>query len=681
MRSNRRLRFFSNLPGLALLLGLGSLCWQRPALAQNRGFTINRYDPTPAGEWSFWVDHPWYSRTRYFAAGITLNYAHNPLVLGATNDAGTTERAVIEHQLLGHLDIAGSFLDRVTLNLSLPVTLLERGTALAGVSPTEGVGVGDPRLGAMVRLYGQPDESPVSLNLGVNFYIPLRSLTGDTDAVTKTSSDTGFRFLPKLVLAGYGRRIRWSALVGFLYRPTAVLGQTMDPDGRTVGSELQVGGLVNYADKERRFAIGPELFLSTVVTEKPFSRNYTSFELLFAGHYNIAGQVQLGAAVGFGALRQPGTPDARALLRLAYAPIRKAPKPSDRDHDGVTDAEDLCPDEPAGSKPDPSRPGCPLRDSDGDGVIDKDDVCPNVHKGPNPDPARLGCPLNDADGDGVFDKDDRCPDVHKGPNPDPDRPGCPLSDRDHDGVFDRDDMCPDQPQGEVKDPQRPGCPAGDRDKDGVLDPLDRCPDQPAGLNPDPERPGCPAPDRDRDNVPDRTDACPDQPGAPHPDPKKNGCPSLVQITDGKLAILKPVFFATNRDVILPQSYPVLEAVANALIASPQIKRMVIEGHTDNRGKAEYNVELSNRRAASVMRWLIEHSIAAERVSAVGYGPNRPITENNTARGRAANRRVDFVITDPPQPKAAPPASPVEAPAVIDRAPRKDSRRGREKARP
>ena len=72
---------------LAGAIALGALCTPKPAVAQDvkTGFQINRYEPTAAGEWSFWVDHPWYSSTRYFAAGITLNYAHNPLVFGRTD--------------------------------------------------------------------------------------------------------------------------------------------------------------------------------------------------------------------------------------------------------------------------------------------------------------------------------------------------------------------------------------------------------------------------------------------------------------------------------------------------------------------------------------------------------------------------------------------------------------------
>ena len=137
----------------------------------------------------------------------------------------------------------------------------------------------------------------------------------------------------------------------------------------------------------------------------------------------------------------------------------------------------------------------------------------------------------------------------------------------------------------MPDPALPGCPLRDRDRDGVLDPADQCPDVAQGEVPDPAKPGCPAGDRDRDSVQDPLDACPDQPGAPNPDPKKNGCPGLVAVQGGKIVIVKPVFFATNKEIILTKSHPVLESVANALKASPQIKKVRIEGHTDDRGKA------------------------------------------------------------------------------------------------
>jgi outer membrane protein OmpA-like peptidoglycan-associated protein len=199
--------------------------------------------------------------------------------------------------------------------------------------------------------------------------------------------------------------------------------------------------------------------------------------------------------------------------------------------------------------------------------------------------------------------------------------------------------------GPTPDPQRLGCPATDSDKDGIFDPVDQCLFEPAGPYPDPQRPGCPLPDRDKDTVPDVNDACPDKAGAPHPDPKKNGCPSLVEVKNGQLVILKPVFFALDKDVILAQSFPVLQAVADAMKAASAIKKIRIEGHTDSQGNPAYNIDLSERRTKSVRKWLIQHGIAEERLEAKGYGQTRPIDTNKTPAGRAKNRRVEFRIIE------------------------------------
>ena len=178
---------------------------------------------------------------------------------------------------------------------------------------------------------------------------------------------------------------------------------------------------------------------------------------------------------------------------------------------------------------------------------------------------------------------------------------------------------------------------------------------------DPAKLGCPKPDRDHDTVPDDVDACPDKPGAPSPDPKKNGCPGLVEVKNGVIVIFQPVFFATNKDTILKKSYPVLNAVADAMKAEPEIKKIMIEGHTDNRGKASKNMELSDRRARSVLNYLVNKGVASERLDAQGYGDSKPVADNKTAKGRAANRRVEFHIVDPPQGGAPSPslATPVE----------------------
>jgi len=618
--------------------------------ANNKGFQINRYEPTNAGEWSFAVEHPWYSATRYFAAGITLNYGHNPLVFGLRDSNGgfTFQDAVIAHQLIGHVDLAGSFLDRVLISASLPITLLERGNdGSNGINLVSSVAVGDLRVGAKVRLYGQPYQEPFSLSLGLDVWIPFNSFA-DPPPFPPQTGDSGVRVLPKLMLGGLARSILWSFTFGFLYRPDQSIGLLPPDSGNTIGSEIQFGAAVAYANRALRLAIGPEAVLSTVVTNsKAFQPDYTSLELLLGIHYNIARLFQIGVGGGIGILREPGTPDGRALFRFAYAPIRDE-KPKDRDHDGVIDKDDACPDESGVRTTDPATNGCPPPppDSDRDGVLDPQDQCPTEPMGKNPDPEKKGCPLRDKDGDGVFDPQDQCVDEPAGANPDPEKKGCPLRDKDGDGVFDPQDQCVDQPAGPNPDPNKPGCPDKDSDRDGVYDAKDQCKDVPAGIFPDPAKPGCPLPDRDRDSVPDPVDACPDKPGAPSPDPKKNGCPGLVEMKNGQIVILRQVFFATGKDTILKKSYVVLDAVVGALKSVPAIKKVAIEGHTDNKGKPELNRELSDRRAKSVMKYLVDHGIEAGRLDARGFGSERPIADNKTEKGRALNRRTDFRIVDP-----------------------------------
>ena len=253
-------------------------------------------------------------------------------------------------------------------------------------------------------------------------------------------------------------------------------------------------------------------------------------------------------------------------------------------------------------------------DRDGDGVPDSEDYCPTTPQGSKPDPKRPGCPLliTDRDGDGVPDSEDQCPTIHHGPKPDPQRPGCPLMDSDGDGVPDKEDHCRDVHK---------------------------------GPRPDPERPGCPLPDKDQDTVPDAEDACPDEPGAPSRDPKRNGCPGLVRVQEGQIQINQPVYFATNKDTILEASFPVLRAVAEAILASDWIKKIRIEGHTDSTGPDEYNLQLSKRRAASVLRALQQNGVPASKLTSEGYGEARPVETNATPMGRAANRRVEFHIAE------------------------------------
>jgi len=120
--------------------------------------------------------------------------------------------------------------------------------------------------------------------------------------------------------------------------------------------------------------------------------------------------------------------------------------------------------------------------------------------------------------------------------------------------------------------------------------------------------------------------------------------SLVQLRDRELVIRRQVNFATDSAEILPDSAGLLAEVADVLMRHPELTTVEIQGHTDNRGGAPHNLDLSQRRADSVREWLTSHGISSDRLTAQGYGDTRPIGPNITAGGRARNRRSQFIIT-------------------------------------
>ena len=105
-------------------------------------------------------------------------------------------------------------------------------------------------------------------------------------------------------------------------------------------------------------------------------------------------------------------------------------------------------------------------------------------------------------------------------------------------------------------------------------------------------------------------------------------------------VLEGLYFETNKADIKPKYYPILEEVITVLNKNPQM-RVEIQGHTDNRGAAAYNMTLSDKRAESVKNYLAEKGIASWRLSSKGYGLTQPAATNATAEGRAMNRRVQL----------------------------------------
>jgi outer membrane protein OmpA-like peptidoglycan-associated protein len=254
-------------------------------------------------------------------------------------------------------------------------------------------------------------------------------------------------------------------------------------------------------------------------------------------------------------------------------------------------------------------------DRDSDGIVDQLDLCPDT---PGVMEAR-GCP--DRDWDGIPDKLDKCPDVWGTRRFE----GCP--DTDGDGIPDHLDSCVFVP-GLV---QFNGCP--DFDNDGIPDHKDSCRALPGPK----EFNGCP--DTDHDSLPDNIDKCPRDPG-----PKWNkGCPEIKESVKKLFEqALTGVQFQTNKSIILPKSFPILDNVAKVMRENPTYF-LVINGHTDNQGDDMKNMKLSDDRANAVRLYLIKKGTSAERLESHGFGETMPIDDNETPEGRARNRRVEFKV--------------------------------------
>ena len=437
--------------GLSSVVCLSSLA--TVALAQDEGFAVNRFEPAEAGsDWfaSESLDFRGHVRP---AIGLTVDYAHKPLVLYDAN--GDEVDALIDSQLTAHLGASLLLWERLRLGLSIPLVLTQSGeqgsvpgTAIEYSGDTA---LGDIRLGADVRLAGEYG-GPFSIALGLQAHLP----TGDRAAY---SGDGAVRLTPRLLIAGDIAVLAYSLRSGVAYRAQDD-GIANVPTGTefTFGASLglRFGGLL----------LGPELYGTTVISDgdAAFKKATTPLELLFGIHYKLTNWI-FGLGVGPGLTQGLGAPAFRVLGSIEWAPgyeeeapppvMEDPPPPPDRDGDRIFDARDACPDEPGEMNDDPKLNGCPP-DSDGDGIYDAQDACKDVAGVANDDFSKHGCPP-DGDGDGIADALDSCPEVAGVASDDPNRHGCPP-DADADDILDSEDACPTVAGPRNVDPAKNGCP-------------------------------------------------------------------------------------------------------------------------------------------------------------------------------------------------------------------------------
>lgn len=121
--------------------------------------------------------------------------------------------------------------------------------------------------------------------------------------------------------------------------------------------------------------------------------------------------------------------------------------------------------------------------------------------------------------------------------------------------------------------------------------------------------------------------------------------SLVTLTDRRLIIHDKVHFETNEAIIKPESFELLNMVARTLVEHPEVLGVRVEGHADERGGDDFNLNLSQRRAEAVRIYLIRAGVGPDRLTAKGWGEQKPLVEESTEEAWAVNRRVEFHITE------------------------------------
>jgi outer membrane protein OmpA-like peptidoglycan-associated protein len=608
---------------LALLLALVA---PSPARADAPAFSLQTFRPAIDSKGYVTVDASQILGHLDFSLGLVGSYAHDVLHL-----AGQGAALDVEHYLTPQLQFAIGLFKWIELGLSLPVHIMfgSRSPHFTDADPNHddalsfsGQDIGDVGFHVKARLLNT-SKYPVGLGLSFSLYAP----SGDA---TKFLGEGQVTVRPELIVDkefGRARRFRMALNAGALIRPSVHsytdAGTTLTgvPDvagggdfcqpstmlgaapgspacgtqaTRAVGTQLTYGLGLSYALVPQKLELVGEVFGYADVTGQASA---SPLEGLAALKVYLAAKSYFELGGGAGLLPRSvaggmtGAPGFRVFIGFIFEPSI-----GDRDGDGIKDDVDKCPDEP----------------EDFDDFEDED-----------------GCPDPDNDRDGIPDVDDRCPNE---PGP-VENHGCPLGDRDKDGILDRDDECPDVP-GPV---ENHGCPWPDRDKDGILDKDDECPDIPGPK----ENNGCPFLDSDGDGLLDKDDKCPHEYG-----PKENqGCPPprSTRIIKGRMVAMNPIFFETAKAIIKPISYPTLDDVAATMQANQQLLVVEVQGHADERGNDDYNMRLTEDRAAAVKQYLINKGVAADRLLSHGYGETKPLCKQHDEACWSKNRRVEFVI--------------------------------------
>jgi len=586
---------------------------------------VQNFQAVPSPHAVFAVESAESSTHLQFSGGFIFNYANKPLVL--VSDADGTEQALIKDQVSGDVLAALGLFDIAEVGLALPVYLLN-GVEGGTISPdaASGATLGDLRMRAKLTLLN-PQKSAI----GLAPYVQVGFPTGDTKAFT---SSGGFYGRPGLLMDMRIERFLMSLNL------SANLQGERKFANLNVGSQLLFGLGAEYEIVPSAFLVSAEVFGSSAFDEFLSNNDELPLEGLVGIKYRTPIGINLELAGGGGIVAGFGSPAYRVIGGLRYAIYD-----NDLDDDGILNAADACADEPEDRDQFQDEDGCPDPDNDGDGILDVNDNCPGEPEDVDDFDDEDGCPDPDNDGDKVADADDQCPNE----SGTVELAGCPNLDRDGDGFPNDADPCPDQAEDLDAFQDDDGCPEPDNDLDTVLDAVDKCPADKEDLDGFQDDDGCPEPDNDQDGILDVDDKCPLRKGVK----AWNGCPGKKKVVlDGdEIKILDAVFFDTGKATIKKKSFELLTEVADTIKSNPALQKIEVQGHTDDVGNAGANLRLSQARAESVRKFLVEAGVDAGRLEARGFGDTQPAVPITGLKGgavrkaREANRRVQFKILE------------------------------------
>jgi OOP family OmpA-OmpF porin len=554
----------------------------------------------------------------------SLSWGHGLLKL----EQGTSTYAIediIAATLIGAFGIHAGPLE-LEFGASVPFLIMsgDRGPDMGDMQfKLDGQGIGNVGLHFKTRFLKTSRRPNIGLGVIASVYLPTTSPTdrflGEAKAQMTGGADG--KVVPQLMGIldkEFGRtgRLRVSLNAGIRLRDTETFtnndpgaeGAPVTNQSVIASAEIPFGVGIAYALARQRFDLVAEVYGAIPLGD---NENYQPLEVLGGVKLYLARNSFLSLGAGRGLLADKGAnPDFRAMIGIVFEP-----NIGDRDGDGIKDDVDKCPDDPEDFDGFEDEDGCPDPDNDRDGIPDIDDKCPDIPEDKDGIDDEDGCPegeKNDRDGDGIPDNLDKCPDEPEDFDNFQDEDGCPDPDNDGDGILDVDDLCPNDPE----------------DKDGFED-----------------QDGCPDPDNDKDRISDKDDKCPNEPETYNGFEDEDGCPDRgrVVVTDTSIEILDVIYFEYDKAVIKPVSYPILDAVAATMQGNPSIQLIEIQGHTDERGDDAYNLDLSDRRAKAVQKYLTDKGVDEKRLTAQGYGETQPLDRRRNEAAWAKNRRVAFLI--------------------------------------